>query len=90
MRLKDLYRKTTGLFRPDAAEIEGTIEELRVLRDGGRERWLLRLDARRDALFLFEPTAISPLRRKGQRVRIGYAPEPNHAEHLRAEWIAAA
>jgi hypothetical protein len=89
MTVHTLFRKLTGQ-RPDTAEIEGTIEEVRVLADGGRERWLLKLDAREDAEFLFEPTAISPPRKKGQRVRIGYVPVAVEGGRLRADWIAAA
>jgi hypothetical protein len=90
MLIHDLYRKTADLFRPSSAEVEGTIEELRVVRDGDRERWLVRLDARRDALFVFEPSAISRPRKEGQRVRIGYALAPATADRLRADWIEAA
>jgi hypothetical protein len=90
MRFQELYRKAAGMFGPRSAEVEGTIEELRVVRDGDHERWLLRLDAREGAVFVFEPSAISRPRKTGQRVRIGYAPEPGTTDRLRAEWIAAA
>jgi hypothetical protein len=90
MRFQDLYRKAAGLFGPSSAEVEGPIEELRVVRNGDRERWLLRLDARDDAVFVFEPSAISRPRKRGERVRIGYVPEPGTTDRLRADWIAAA
>jgi hypothetical protein len=90
MRIQDLLRRATQLGRPDTAEVEGTIEDVRVVEDGGRQRWLLKLDAKDDAVFVFEPTPISPPRKRGQRVRIGYQVEPGRAELLRADWVAAA
>jgi hypothetical protein len=90
MTVNDLFRKASHLLRPRSAEIEGTIEEVRVLEGGDRERWLLKLDVRDDAVFLYEPSPISRPRKKGQRVRIGYTVEPGHHHPLRADWVAAA
>jgi hypothetical protein len=90
MRIRELYHRAAGLFGPRSAEVDGTIEQLRVHQDGGRERWLLKLDTRDDVVFLFEPSAISRPRKKGDRVRIGYAPVPGPERRMRADWITAA
>jgi hypothetical protein len=87
MRFPNLLhvRKGGGL-----EEVEGTIHDFRVVRDGQRESWLFRLDTRPNATFCFEPSALSARRRVGDRVRVAYRVDAPAPGRLNAEWIAAA
>ena len=86
MRFPTLFRRADQAL----SEAEGAIRDLRIVRGADRPRWLFRLDGRADALFEFEPSPLSPERREGQRVRVGFRPAPDSAGVYHADWIAAA
>ena len=85
MRFPTLFRRAGAAV----SEAEGLIRDLRVVSGPGGSRWLFRLDGRAEAVFEFEPSPLSPERRNGQRVRIGYRSAPDSTGVYRADWIAA-
>lgn len=91
MQLKDLIARARGRHKSQGREVEGTIQDLRVIRVGDDNvHWMLRLDCRDDAVFWFEPTHLSPPRKPGERVRLAYRDDPEQPGRLHADWIAAA
>ena len=69
-------------------ETAGMIATMRVEKDGATERWHFQLDSLPGKDITFEPSPLSPKRRRGDHIRLGY-----HAnggpDHLVADWISA-
>ena len=72
------------------ARVEGRITDLRVERLETGERWLFSLDSRPGEQFVFEPSALSPGRRRGERVVLSVDQSAGSNGRHRVDRIAAA
>jgi hypothetical protein len=71
------------------ARATGRITDLRVETTDDGERWVFRLEGEPEE-FVYEPSALSPRRRRGEQVVLAYDGSARDGEPRRAEWITSA
>jgi hypothetical protein len=68
MAIWDIFRGRSAV----AERAEGRITHLRTEMVGGAERWVFGLDSRPGEEFVFAPTPLSPVRRRGDRIAVAF------------------
>jgi hypothetical protein len=86
MRWPRLFRRDAG---EQVMEVEGVIQDLRVVQVDGRDYWAFHLDSHADVEFWFEVSALTKPRRVGERVRVAYRSDGTPGR-LTAGWIVSA
>jgi len=82
----DIFKARAGAEQ----HAQGRISDLRVEKTPDGERWFIGLDTRPGEWFVFEPSPLSPARRRGEQVVITYTGTRETDSPRSVERIAAA